>query len=242
MHFTDICSHNGPPGETDYYCTPYGGLTPAASSFPQMLDALRARNARYVGVNTSYYACRGVDASTTGPGTPCRFMDAVAQGTRSVDLDGDATIHDMSNGGLSDEAFVDTIAGALETIATRVPFDVDAFARDDTSDSEGVDATRFIAARTPACIADPATDPCWVAPSGVLHPDAVRAMDETAFRGLVPGTRVTFRMTFRNDFFEPDQSVHVFVAYVDVRADGITVLDTRQVFVVVPASPGGPLI
>jgi hypothetical protein len=34
----------------------------------------------------------------------------------------------------------------------------------------------------------------------------------------------------------------VFIAYIQVRGGGAAVLDERQVFIVVPASPGGPII
>ena len=49
----------------------------------------------------------------------------------------------------------------------------------------------------------------------------------------------SFRITFQNDFFEGGTTAKVFVAYIDVRGGGSAVLDTRQVFIIVPASSAG---
>ncbi|MCC6874367.1 MAG: hypothetical protein IT378_08710, partial [Sandaracinaceae bacterium] len=65
--------------------------------------------------------------------------------------------------------------------------------------------------------------------------------DQSTFFGVVPGTRVTFRITFRNDFLEGGREAQVYIAFIDVRGGGNAVLDTRQVFVVVPGSSGGPM-
>jgi len=238
VHFTDICSHNGPPGEAEYFCTPYGGLDPSPATWEQAMESMTSRGAKYVGVNVSGYRCEGVDPLAQ-PGTPCFFMRETTRATGSVDLAGAELVYDLTAGGASDEAFVDTIVEALETIATRVPFDVDTALRDDPTDPEGVDARRFIRSRMPACRATPATDPCWDAPVGVAHDAAVRGIDDTTFQRVVPGTRVKFRIAFQNDFYRSNTSARVFVAFVDVRADHVTPLDTRQVFIVVPATSAG---
>jgi hypothetical protein len=39
-----------------------------------------------------------------------------------------------------------------------------------------------------------------------------------------------------------DVTARVYVAYIDVRGGGSAVLDTRQVYIVVPASSGPPII
>ncbi len=46
-----------------------------------------------------------------------------------------------------------------------------------------------------------------------------------------------FRITFQNDFVMGATTAKVFVAYIDVRGGGSSVLDTRQVYIVVPAAP-----
>ena len=240
VHFTDICAHEGPPGESSS-CDPYTGITPDPADWATMISAMNRRGAKYVGVNTTGSSCVGVVGGTGY--SPCYFMKRTAEETGSVDLDGNALVYDLPNGS-SELVFVDSVVGAIETIATRVPMDVDTATRDDPGDPHGVDATEFIKRRQPSCRAVPPSDPCWWEPvgSGITHADAVAAIDESTFFGVVPGTRVQFRITFQNDFWMGGTTAQVFIAYIDVRGGGSAVLDTRQVFVVVPASSaGGPI-
>jgi hypothetical protein len=78
-------------------------------------------------------------------------------------------------------------------------------------------------------------------PEGVTAEQAVATIDESTFFGVVPGTNVKFRITFQNDFQVGERESRVYIAYIQVRT-GAAVLDERQVFIVVPASPGGPII
>jgi hypothetical protein len=165
-------------------------------------------------------------------------MKRTAEETGTVDLDGTPLVYDLPNGG-SDLTFVDTVVGAIETIATRVPLDVDTALRDDPSDADGVDATRFIKRRQPSCSATPPAETCWWPPMDVAPEDAVAAIDTSTFFGVIPGTTVQFRITFQNDFQEGASTAKVFVAFIDVRGGGSAVLDTRQVFIIVPASSAG---
>jgi len=237
VHFTDYCSHNGPPGESDS-CSNYMGFSPAAHVWADAMIEMTRRGAKYVGVNASRTSC----ASLVGPDgrTPCYFMKRTAEESGSVDLDGTPLVYDLPSGGASETIFADTVVNAIETIATRVPLDVDTALRDDPSDA--VDATGFIKRRQPACRATPPTDPCWMPPAGVTHDAAVAAVDESTFFGAVPGTVVKFRITFQNTDVPGESSAQVYIAFIDVRGGGAAVLDTRQVFIVVPASTGGPVI
>ena len=233
--FSDVCGHNGPPGESTS-CSAYSGFTPEPHSWTEAIAAMNTRGAKFVGVATN-----GNCASTIGPdGTnACYFMRQTALETRSVDLDGNPLAYNLPSSGGTDAVFIDTIVGAIETVATRVPLDVDTALRDDRSDT--VDARRFIHRRQPACRATPPATTCWEAPAGVAHEQAVAFTDQSTFFGVVPGTRVTFRITFRNDFLEGGREAQVYIAFIDVRGGGNAVLDTRQVFVVVPGSSGGPM-
>jgi len=238
VHFSDICSHNGPPGE-DSSCDPYTGITPAPATWTQMIERMNRRGARYIGVNASGGS---TCATSTGPDgfSPCWFMKRTAEETGSVDLEGTALVYDLPNSGTSSALFTETIVGAIETVATRVPLDVDTALRDDPTDTERVDARRFIKSRRPACNAGAPL--CWVEPPGITHTDAVAGYDLSTFFGVIPGTRVTFRIAFQNDFYEnSDIRTKLFVAFIDVRGGGSSVLDTRQVFIVVPAGSGNPL-
>jgi hypothetical protein len=238
VHFSDICSHNGPPDDDMRSCDPYVGITPTPTLWADMIRALNTRGAKYIGVNASGGA-RCVTVTAPGGWSPCWFMRRTAEETGSVDIDGNPLVYDLPN--TADRAtFTDTVVGAIETVATRVPLDVDTAVRDDPSDPQMVDARRFIKRRQPACLS-PGVERCWVAPAGIAHEDAVAAYDTSTFFGVVPGTMVTFRITFQNDFYEGGVTAELFIAFIDVRGGGTSVLDTRQVFVVVPARSGGPL-
>lgn len=233
--FTDICSHNGPPGE-DPVCDDYAGIAPAPAGWSDVIAAANRRAMRFIGINASSGSCGEVTAPAGA--SPCYFLRRTAEATRSVALDGQPLVYDLPSGGASDAVFTDTIARAIEAVATRVPLDLDTALRDDASDPAGVDATRFIERRQPACRAG--AEPCWIAPEGWSHDEAVAAVDDSTFYGVLPGTQVTFRITFQNDFLEGGASAQVFIAFIDVRT-GSAVLDTRQAIIVVPARPYGPL-
>jgi hypothetical protein len=108
--------------------------------------------------------------------------------------------------------------------------------RGDSTDPERIDERLFIASRSPAC--NEHVDPCWTEPAGVSHAAAVLTYDLSTFFGVVPGTRVLFRITFRNDVFPGESHVALFRAHIDVTAGSSAVLDTRDVYIVVPAVPG----
>ncbi|MDQ3033113.1 MAG: hypothetical protein M3Y87_11895 [Myxococcota bacterium] len=231
--FTDICSHNGPPDDDTAACDDYAAITPAPATWTDTIAEMNRRGAKFIGVNAS----GGASCSTvTAPGgySPCWYLKRTAEETGSVDLDGNALVYDLPNSASISE-FTETVVGAIETVATRVPLDVDTGLRDDVSDPQMVNATRFIKRRQPACNVE-GIDTCWVPPTGIEHAQAVAAYDTSTFFGVVPGTRVTFRITFQNDFYPGGPTAELFIAFIDVRGGGASVLDTRQVFVVVPAN------
>lgn len=231
--FTDICTHAGPPGEAPF-CDPYTGIDPAPHTYEDMIRVMNARGARFVGINSSGSRCPAVTVPSGD--SPCYFMRRTAEDSGSVDVDGNPLVYDLPSGGGTTGEFTDVIVDAIQRIATRVPFDVDTALRNDPTNPPMVDATRFIKSRRPGCRATPAIDPCWVAPEGTRQEDAVAAVDDSTFFGVIPGTLVTFQIVFQNDFYQGGTTTEVFVAYVDVRADGFAVLDTRQVYIVVPAA------
>jgi hypothetical protein len=61
--------------------------------------------------------------------------------------------------------------------------------------------------------------------------------DLSTFYRVVPGTRVRFTIYFQNDgvYEGSPMGVTLFHAFIDVRGDGVTTLDTREVFILVPA-------
>lgn len=234
VHFADFCSHNGPPGDSES-CSPYVDVAPSPVSWTDAIAEMNRHGAKYIGINTDLSPCRGVSGPSGG--TPCFFMRRTAEATGAVDVDEQPLVYDLPDGG-GTTLFVDTVVEAIETVATRVPVDVDTALRDDPSDA--VDARRFVESLVPACGATPATDPCWSPPEGVTAEQAVVRIDESTFFGVVPGTNVTFRVTFRNAFQIAERESRLYVVVVQART-GAVVLDERQVFVVLPASRGGPI-
>ncbi|MFO0685906.1 MAG: hypothetical protein U0234_27855 [Sandaracinus sp.] len=235
VHFSDICQHNGPADD----CDDYVGFSPDAPTWNDAVDEMVTRGARYVGVNAAMRRCATVTAPAgcTGncSGSPCWFMRQTAHRTGSIDLGGNDLVYDLPND--ADHAtFSDTIVGAIDTIARRVPLDISTRVRGDSTDPEQIDERRFVFDRTPAC--NEGVEPCWTEPSGTTHEEAVLRYDASAFFGVVPGTRVLFRITFRNDFFEGETHTTLFHARIDVTSGSSTVLDTREVYIVVPAIPG----
>ena len=232
--FTDNCAHAGPPGDASG-CRPYMGITPPPATWMEMIAAMNVRGAKFVGISA-----RGGCSTSVAPasGDPCYFMQRTAEETGSVDLDSNALVYDLPSGGASDTVFVDTVVGAIETVATRVPLDLDTAVRDDPSDAAGIDAARFVKRRQPSCNAHPPAETCWTPPTGVPHEQAVAVVDESTFFGVIPGTRVQFRITFQNDFYPGGPTAEVYIAFIDVRT-GTARLDTRQVIIVVPAAPDG---
>lgn len=227
--FTDVCARGGPAGEAAG-CGSYEGVSPAPASWEATVATMQARGARFIGVNTSSVGCAG--AAEPAGAAPCFFLRRTAEATGSVDLEGAPLVYDLP-GTADRETFVDTIALAITRMATRVPLDVDTVVRDDPTDAAGVDARAFVGARIPACRAGSAT--CWEAPRDVPHEAAVGALEAERFLDVVPGTRVTFRVSLRNETRIGGPRSEVHVAFIDVRGEGTAVLDTRQVYVVVPA-------
>jgi len=63
----------------------------------------------------------------------------------------------------------------------------------------------------------------------------------TTFYGVSPSTRVVFGVDFYNDFAEGGMTARLYRATIEVLGRGGTVVDTRPVFIVVPAQGGGPV-
>lgn len=243
IHYTDVPWHNGArdesPPTTTYY-SPYTGITPAPHNFDQMLAAYQRRSARQININAGSPRCEGrIVTNHSGTGA-CYDMRMAAEGTGSVDVDGVPLVYDLPSGtGTSTpETLINVVTNAVNTLATRVPLDITTALRNDPSNPMMFDGTQFIKRRVPSCQIPPTNTNCWTPPSGVAMRAAVARTDLSTFYRVVPGTRVRFTITFQNDVFEGDcRQSTLFHSYIDVLGDGVTRLDTREVFVVVPAAP-----
>jgi hypothetical protein len=68
----------------------------------------------------------------------------------------------------------------------------------------------------------------------VPPPPAGATIDGDIFRSVQPGSTVTFELDAYNDFVPHTTKDQLFTIDIQVLGDGVTVLDTRKVFVIVP--------
>lgn len=142
------------------------------------------------------------------------YLSELANATSSRRSDGSPTVYSAPRGTV-DAAVVD---GIIDLVG-GVPQDVSRRTIDDTTDD--VDATQFIKEVRP------------------LRATRMVRMDDTTFYGVPGGTTVTFQVTFENDFFPHEDRVRIFRAQIEVHdLPGRTPLDTRNVYIVVPARDG----
>jgi len=142
-------------------------------------------------------------------------LQTLAEETGSYKLDGSPAVYSAAGGS------VDTaVAEGIIDLSGGIPQDVTRRMIDDPSDA--VDATGFIESVVP-----------------VRASRGMVTMDDTTFFGVPGGTTVTFGATFRNDFVEHGDRVQLFRAFIEVLdTPAMTVLDTRTVYIVVPAEDG----
>jgi hypothetical protein len=67
-------------------------------------------------------------------------------------------------------------------------------------------------------------------------------IDGDVFRNVTPGTTVTFRLTAQNNFVRATTRAQLFTIDIQVIGDGVTVLDVRNVYVIVPPDVSGPIL
>jgi hypothetical protein len=212
---TDAPYHNGPGGYAPYSIS--GHVPP---TYDEAVTALNAIHAKVIAVVAG------------GWGEAMSHATSITTDTGAVDVGGSPLLYTTGwdGTGLGSE-----IVDGIETMAHQVPIDVSAAARDD--DTDMVDATYFIASIVPNVvggITDPA-DPSIICVGGLPVDDMDGDTVLDTFVGILPGTPVCFDITPRmNDIIEATEEPQVFKAYIDVVGDGITVLDSRDVYFLIP--------
>lgn len=177
-------------------------------SWQQAVDALGELGVSFIGLDSAGFTDLG----------GAEDMRATATALGTVDVDGDPLVFDIGDdgGGLDD-----TVVDAVKTLADRVRFDVDVVVEDVPGDA--IDARILIQSVRPL-----AADP----------PNGFESMTESAFLGVIPGTRVTFTVTLRNDVVprgpEP-QFVRVRIVF---RGNARTTLRVLELDLVIPAEDG----
>lgn len=205
-------------------CT--AGVCSSCASFPAEADILSA-----------FAAIRG-RVIVLGPTGASAEWAPIVSGTGAVGPSGAPLIFPAAGSATVDAQIVD----AIRQLANSTPLDITARARDvDDGAGDGVDATTFIERiepNTTGGIADP-TDPTVICVGGLPTSDVDGDGFAETFPDVTPGVPVCFDIIARrNDTVMPTSAPQLFRAQVDVVGDGVTVLDTRDVYFLVPSMDG----
>ncbi len=197
---------------TCHNCTDTLGWYDGSVSAHTWTETMDALNARNVKI---LGAAVKILAFIPAAGRP--DLVAAAEDTGSYTSAGVPTVYDSMGGDVSAvvvDGIVDLVGAATQDVSAR--------SEDDPTDS--VDARQFIKSIRPV----------WAS--------SATSWDLTTFYGVSGGTTVRFSITFLNDFLPQGYHVQLFRAQIVVHdVPGMTTLDVRNVYIVVPAI-GGALI
>jgi len=192
-------------------------------SLDQAVTALNSISAKYIGVNSG---------GTTGARDDMEF---IASGTGSVDYSGAPLVFDVSSTGTG---LGIQVVDAIEILADQVPVELTLDLRDDLADL--VDTTvEFIDYVEPSVSGgwpDPG-DPSIICVGGLEVDDRYHPLDgrPDSFTEVLPGTPVCFDIYVKQNWtVSATRDPQSFLLEIDVIADRITVVDTRDVYFIVP--------
>jgi len=144
-------------------------------------------------------------------------MEAFALDTGTVDPDNSPLVFDAPAGEAGEQ-----LVDAVTRLVGATPQDISIAIEDHPDDA--FDATRFVTDVAPA-LADP-----------------YARTDGTGFLGVPPGGTVWFQLTFANPIVQTQDETRVYRATIRILGNGVALLDTRNVYVVVPTEDGTFLI
>ena len=175
--------------------------------FAAALAQMNALGAKHIGVFVSDWGDMGREA-----------MQRMSLDTGSVDVHGDPLVTDAPVGSVS-TGIIDMIGRFAEARYS----DYSAVARDVPNDPPGgdYDATEFVVDTRPVSGDPPA-------------PEGYSYHDETTFYSVVPGTELTFDVTFRNTTMAPKEVVQVFNVQIRLVGDDVAIIDMASFVVIVP--------
>ena len=226
----------------------YGALVPGAASRQAAYDALAAIQAKVIMVNVAQSPIALTDhldvVETTGAVVPPSAFGA--SGACNTGLNGiaqPANADDMCpllfNVDAGGSGLGDSIVDAVQALAGFASFDIDARPENEAGNPGDVNAVEaFLDHVTPNVMPDGATGcEAGLAVADLLGSDS---LDDT-FTDVSGGVRVCFDVVPKtNTTVEPTEVPQLFRARIDVYGDGITVLDDREVWFVVPPKPPVP--
>lgn len=234
---SDAEFHNGPSGEN-----PYIGFEPALPTYAATLAALRAIHARVISIQmTAGYATTAlaplpssspIEPAPVLPSTTiAQQMQTLSRDTGAVTGDGAPLFFEIDNMASTLDA---RVVDAVRAVAQRVPIEVSTVLRDDPKDE--VDATKLVERIEvhSGKGTSVAGRPCA---TGLASRDSNADGIHDTFTAVEPGMPVCFDVKpRRNQVVPPPQKPAVFRAFIDVVTNGKTVLDTREVYFLVPAA------
>ena len=202
----------------------YDGCAPGSPSSggrghncQQLVSALNMRGGYFIGVDVG----RGVGGFTY------TNAEAVSRMTNTVDGAGNPIVFGPGNTGI---AMASTqIVEAITRVAGQSRQDITTRTQPDAM-AMGIPMGRTTAEFIKAVV------PLRGDPDAPVGYDR---RDDRVFYNVSPSTRVTFRVEFYNDFVEGGATARLYRATIEVLGRGGTVVDTRPVFIVVPAVGSG---
>jgi hypothetical protein len=195
-------------------------VCPPGTSLDQAIDALNSISAKYIGVNST--------GSMTGGYAE---MVYIANGTGSVDADGEPLVFNIPDDG---SGLGLQIVDAIATLARNVPVDITAEPRDDPDDE--FDALEFIERIEPDTDGGVGLDEdsTRVCSSDLPVTDSDGDTFIDTFSSVLGGTVCFDVVLRRNETLPPVDEPRILRLTIDVMADGVTILDTREVLLCVP--------
>ena len=240
VHVTDAPSHEE---------SAYG---PFAASSTEAIDALQAIQARFIGVASGSdprSQLENVARSTGGVVPVCAWDDArpagcgasqcctgASGGGRASEAGQCPLVFDISSSGTGLGTAVVT---AISALANTTAFDVTTNVRRDDDEFllTGIDTRCFIQSITPDSFV--ATSGCATTPVAADLSPVDGVLD--SFSNVTPGTQLFFDVVAQNDGCVAETELpQAFTAFIDVVGDGLTVLDTQTVTIIVPADSASP--
>lgn len=160
----------------------------------------------------------------------------IVEATGALGADGSPLVFPSAGAATVDASVIE----AINALAASTPLDISARAID-ADDGEMVDATQFIErieANSVGGVTDP-RDGTTICLGGLPTTDTDGDGFDDTFPGVIPGTPVCFDVIPRmNTTVMPTDMPQVFRAIIEVVGDGVTVLDEREVFFLVPPDDG----
>lgn len=205
-----------PISNTDTYACP---------AWPIVRDAMLARSAKLLGIYGS--------ATNAYTSTLIADLSSMATATGAVDsTNGNAPL--VFNG--ADGSAASAIENGIRTLANSVPLDMGAAAEDDPADAVNA-VTAFVDHLQTLQLG---TNECE---DGLTDRDTNADTFRDEYVDVRAGTPVCWRLIPKmNTTVPPTDEPQLFRATVRVTGDGVTTLDTRDVFFLVPPAPLDPPI